>query len=115
MMPYKDPEKQKAAQQAWYQANKEKLSKRVSERRKELSDQVNAYKVDKGCCKCRYNKTAVALDVHHPQEGMKGHVSNDCISRWVRRGMAWAKIKEMLDQCEIICSNCHRELHWHKT
>lgn len=58
-----------------------------------------------GCSVCGYNKCITALDFHHlnPKEkdfnisGSEKH--------------KWETIKEELDKCICICSNCHRELH----
>jgi hypothetical protein len=58
------------------------------------------------CQKCGYDKCIAALDFHHinPEEKICG-VKDLMIRRW-------DLIKEEIDKCVLLCSNCHRELHW---
>jgi predicted HNH restriction endonuclease len=55
------------------------------------------------CQVCGYNKYQGALDLHHLRDkefgiGDKGYTRS------------WAKIKEELKKCILVCSNCHREI-----
>jgi hypothetical protein len=59
-----------------------------------------------GCCQlCGYNKAITALELHHLQPLEKeltiSHNTN----------LAWAKIREELPKCILVCANCHREIH----
>lgn len=59
-----------------------------------------------GCCfKCGYKRSLRALHFHHRDPKMKefGVSSMHCLS--------WDRIKRELDKCDILCSNCHAELH----
>lgn len=58
------------------------------------------------CIKCGYDKCIWALDFHHrnPEEKEFG------IASYASR--AWYKLKPELDKCDLLCSNCHRELHY---
>lgn len=58
------------------------------------------------CCICGYSKCNAALEFHHlnPNEKDFGIASKG----YTR---AWNKVKEELDKCILVCSNCHRELH----
>lgn len=79
--------------------------KAVQKRRKLIKENAVEYKG--GCCEiCGYNKYYGALEFHHlnPEEkdfsiGQKGY----CRS--------WESVKNELDKCICVCSNCHKEIH----
>lgn len=59
------------------------------------------------CIKCGYDKCLAALEFHHLDTtqkdfgiGAKGYTR------------AWEKVKAELDKCILVCSNCHREIHY---
>ncbi len=60
-----------------------------------------------GCCiKCGYNKCPHALEFHHRDPAVKEYTWNK---------MRYCNIKTLqkeLNKCDLLCSNCHRELHW---
>lgn len=62
------------------------------------------------CQKCGYDKYIGSLEFHHQD-------SNDKlfeISK-ARHKQFSDKVKEELDKCELLCSNCHKETHWQTT
>lgn len=64
-------------------------------------------KHDFKCSNCGYNKNIFALDFHHinPDEKLFALDSRNLTSR---------KIEEIFleaEKCQVLCSNCHRELH----
>lgn len=77
----------------------------VQKRRDKIKQMAIEYKG--GCCEiCGYNKCKDALDFHHldPNEkdfgiGEKGYTRS------------WEKVKTELDKCQLVCANCHREIH----
>lgn len=71
-----------------------------------MSAAAIAYKGGK-CEKCGYNKCAAALDFHHRDPTQKELNIGGKAQTW-----AWARIKAELDKCDLLCSNCHREVHW---
>lgn len=77
----------------------------VQKRRDKLKILAIEYKGG-SCQKCGYNRCVAALDFHHldPEEKDFG-ISAKGYTR------AWDKVKEELDKCILVCSNCHRELH----
>jgi ribosomal protein L30E len=92
------------------QVEKEKSEKNViavRKRRRKVKQMAIDYMG--GCCQvegCGYNRCSTALEFHHknPNEkdfgiGYKGYTRS------------WDKIKEELDKCVLVCSNCHREIH----
>lgn len=75
------------------------------ERITKIKKQCLEYKGNK-CIKCGYNKCHVALEFHHRDASQKD-------PEWKKiRVRNFVKIKQELDKCDLLCSNCHRELHW---
>jgi len=62
-----------------------------------------AYK-GSACSVCGYSKCIAALEFHHPDPAGKDFG----ISGKTR---SWERIKAELDKCELVCANCHREIH----
>ena len=58
------------------------------------------------CQICGYNKYIGALSFHHLDENSK---SFDLSTKGLTR--SWARIKEEIDKCILVCENCHREIH----
>lgn len=58
------------------------------------------------CERCGYNNSNYAIDFHHRDPNEK-----DFGIGYQRRTKFDDKIKEELDKCMILCSNCHREKH----
>lgn len=57
------------------------------------------------CNRCGYNKSLAALDFHHKDPNKKDWMPSRLMS------YKWDIIKDELDKCELVCANCHRELH----
>lgn len=61
------------------------------------------------CSKCGYDKCLAVFDFHHIDPTKKdfnmSRISNIATSKK-------EKIKIELDKCELLCANCHRELHY---
>ena len=64
-----------------------------------------AYKGDK-CQKCGYDKCIAALTFHHRDPAEKEYQIATMF------GWSWARIMQELDKCDLLCANCHAELHW---
>ncbi|EKD80311.1 MAG: hypothetical protein ACD_40C00144G0002 [uncultured bacterium] len=77
----------------------------VSERRRKLKKMAVELKGGK-CQICGYNKYIGAMDFHHIDEENK---SFDLSSKGLTR--SWDRIKEEINKCALVCSNCHREIH----
>lgn len=77
----------------------------VQRRRDKLKQRAIEYKGGK-CQVCGYNKYPGALEFHHlnPNEKDFGIASKG----YTR---SWEKVKEELDKCVCVCSNCHKEIH----
>lgn len=60
-----------------------------------------------GCCElCGYSRCVEALEFHHEDPSEKEFGLG-------QRGLtrSWEKIKAELDKCQLLCANCHREVH----
>ena len=61
-----------------------------------------------GCCKnCGYNRCLRSLSFHHRDKSLKKFT----ISSHALLGKSWDKLLLELDKCDILCLNCHHELH----
>lgn len=77
--------------------------------RKRRREYLIKYKGGK-CEICGYNKCIGALDFHHLDPSNKSFSIASTGRRNIERNME-IDIKEV-DKCILLCSNCHRELHY---
>jgi hypothetical protein len=114
-MPTKDPDKRKAQWKKWYEKNKrdpkyrEKLRKFDDKRRVELREWFEDYKSSLSCQQCGESHPAI-LDFHHrnPEEKLYE------VSVMPGRSMSKERTLEEIAKCDVLCSNCHRKLHWNE-
>ena len=96
---------QKEADKRYYQSNKDKIRKRARIFHKKIIDYVNSMK-STGCCICG-EKDIACLDFHHLRDKITEIaklIGND----------NFTQIKAEIDKCVVLCSNCHRKLHFYK-
>jgi hypothetical protein len=74
----------------------------AAQKRLELKERAIAYLGSK-CCLCGYDLCPAALEFHHLDPKEKDLV--------ISRSMSWKRIEAELKKCELLCSNCHREVH----
>jgi hypothetical protein len=86
---------------AWYSC-KRCMVERNTKQRIENKKLAIDYKGGK-CVKCGYNKYYGALDFHHIDPNTKDKKLTAITS--------FDEIKDELDKCILVCSNCHREIH----
>ena len=68
---------------------------------------IDAYKLERGCWVCGYNKSAAALHLHHEDPDTKTiSRSSDFIQVSLDRFYEEAK------KCIVLCANCHMEFHY---
>ncbi len=58
------------------------------------------------CTRCGYERCAEALEIHHLDSSDKDFGISD--KGYTR---SWEKIRGELEKCELLCANCHREVH----
>lgn len=89
----------------YYNGNKDKFKERSKTNRLNIRQLLNDIK-SKGCIRC--GETDIAcLDFHHLYN------KKDNVSKMVTNEN-FNDIKEELKKCIILCSNCHRKLHYYK-
>lgn len=84
---------------------KECEDKRTLERQHRFKKQCIEYKGGK-CIYCGYNKCRGALEFHHKNPNEKDF--DICKSKSKKFDK---KVMTELDKCDLVCSNCHREIH----
>ena len=107
-MPYKDPQKQKQAQQEWYQKNMVSagiVAEKSKEARIRTKKWYNEIMSDKFCKRCGESDTVV-LEWHHLDPSKKDMSIAEMLSRRGKKTI----LKE-IEKCECFCANCHRRLH----
>lgn len=58
------------------------------------------------CIKCGYFKCMAAMEFHHRDPSQKDfRISNG-------RSIKWERVVKELDKCDLLCSNCHKEMHY---
>lgn len=80
-------------------------SEQVQKRRDKLK--LMAVEYLGGCCsRCGYSKSVKALQFHHKDPTQKEF--GIAYKGYTR---SWEAVKTELDKCELVCANCHAELH----
>lgn len=77
----------------------------VSKRRKAI--RMKAVQLAGGkCIRCGYNKYPEVLEFHHRDQKQKSFGIG-------QRGLtrSWKKVSAEIEKCDLLCANCHREIH----
>lgn len=83
------------------------MNKNQSNRRKELKVWFWDYKSQLKCSICGEDHPA-CIEFHHTDPSKK----DSTISYLVKRGCKITTIKKELKKCAVVCSNCHKKIHW---
>ena len=78
---------------------------RVTKYRRNLKIKAVAY-LGGSCVSCGYNKSVLAMDFHHRDPTKK-----DFAISVTGATRSWERVKIELDKCDLLCANCHREIH----
>lgn len=93
--------------------NKEKLSKYGKDYHARIKEKWYTFLREQGkdvCENCGYKKSMVAIDYHHKNPDKKEfNISNVRYRSFTRENKC--TLLAELEKCEVLCSNCHRELH----
>ena len=63
------------------------------------------FKIKEGCIRCGYKRSPRALDFHHRDSATKLFTIGS------KPRLPWDRIKAEIAKCDVICRNCHAELH----
>jgi predicted nucleic-acid-binding Zn-ribbon protein len=109
-MPYKDENVRKAyhkeQSRKHYNANREAIIQKAADKKKIFKAEWKEYKATLTCTKCGFSHSA-ALDFHHEDPTKK----EANIHRLLSNGQ-YAKLREELKKCVVLCANCHRIHHY---
>jgi hypothetical protein len=67
------------------------------------------------CIKCGYEKCLAALDFHHREPDWKDYDPGTLYNMYNPETAFPENVQLVvaeLEKCDLICSNCHREIHW---
>jgi len=106
---YKDKKLQSRYMREWYKNNKARQRKTVRERRHRNAEWFLEYKQDLKCEECQENHPA-CLDFHHLDFDEK----EKNVGQMIWQGYKQEAILEEIAKCKVLCSNCHRKVHWDK-
>lgn len=102
-MPYKDPEKQRAAQRRYYLNNKALKNELQNKKRNKMRVYVQELKGSTPCADCGIVYPHYVMDFDH----LPGQIKVRGIAK-LSGFSSMAELLEEIDKCEIVCANCHR-------
>ena len=103
-MPYKDTEKQKAAQRAYYERNKEQVQKTARDRRSLVVRYIQDIKQNTPCMDCDINYPYWVMEFdHRPDEIKLGTIAH------MYKKVSFEEVKLEIAKCDIVCANCHKD------
>lgn len=105
-MPFKSIEERRQFQREYYERNKELYRLRQIERRARNKSIINEAK-KLGCSRCKENHPA-CIDFHHIDESTKSFTIGD----FMKVNCGIERLLAEISKCVLLCSNCHRKLHW---
>lgn len=106
-MPYKDPEKQKAAQKTWYLKNKELTANRTRLNKEKRKDIVRSIKESSPCADCDVSYPYYVMHFDHLDSTEKiGNVNVLLNTKALQTTL------NEIEKCDIVCANCHSVRTW---
>ena len=93
-------------EESWEIYQKKRRSKKVVNWRKRTKRKLIKYKGSK-CLICGYDKDVPPVyDFHHRDRDIKEFMISKSY------GKSFDKLKKEVDKCDLLCGNCHQELHY---
>jgi len=96
----------RARSKRFYQENTESQKQYITLRRQKRKEESipKILEILAGGCSSCSEKDIRCLDFHHVENKKKS------VMVLLREGYGWEAIKEEIDKCIVLCSNCHRKL-----
>ncbi len=94
--------------------NKNKISeksKRIWKKQRQIWIEIISSKFILKCIKCGYDECFAALDFHHRNPKEKEYDIHKLLHLSPLKSKNIDKIFKELEKCDVLCSNCHREMH----
>ena len=91
----------------WDKDNKEKNAEYRRKTRIKIRGWFDDYKKTLECEFCGYNECSEVLDFHHKDEKDKKFNVGQSLNRYGKE-----EILKEIEKCIVLCSNCHRKLHY---
>ena len=105
-MPNKEQRINRQNWRRWREKNKQKDNDRIYKRKEEIRKWFVKYRKTLHCSMCPENHPA-CLDFHH-----KNKNKDFDVSLMANQGYSKKRILKEIEKCDILCSNCHRKIHW---
>lgn len=103
-----DLERARESRRKWYKNNSTKAKAKVRERQKDLALWLKNYKSSGLSCRECGESHPATLDFHHRDASQK--VSS--IRTMITNGYSRERVLAEIEKCDVLCSNCHRKIHW---
>lgn len=100
-------EKMREYRRKHYHENKEPYLERSKQAKIIARDYINTLKNTLKCIQCNENHPAV-LDFHHLDSNEK----EITVAKATSMGWSIKRIESEIAKCIVLCSNCHRKLHY---
>jgi len=92
-----------------YQKNNRE-SVNIRSRRNNLLKKLELVNYKGGACQiCGYNDCIAALDFHHNIGDKEFNIGTE-----LGKSCKLSKLKQEVDKCILVCSNCHRKIHYNE-
>lgn len=90
----------------WWNTRAHNPDHAASQNARGIERKLDLIRLKGGCCeRCGYNKNSAALAFHHVAE------KNFPLDMRHLGNIAWARILAEAEVCELLCANCHAEVH----
>lgn len=111
-MSYKNIEDKKECWKRWYRRNRIKVIEKNKIRKYKIREEnykwFREYKQSLSCEICGENHIA-CIDFHHK---FKRKNKRELINYRIKWGCSRKTILNEIEKCRVLCSNCHRKLHY---
>ena len=104
-MSHKDKKRKAEYQKEWEKKNRPRRRLLIKKWEEERKDFIRSLRI--ACVSCGETHPAV-LDFHHRDADSKTFN----LGSFSRHGWSKKRILEEAGKCDVLCSNCHRKLHW---